>query len=112
MAWLTGRGQARARGPRGANSGGGRTCVVRFLRLRFDSYEFGGGTGRPGSAIAAGPGLPSVLGRIDRVDVRRPDLVRRAAAHRRPGAPLRRGRDGVPDRARLAPQPAVRAARG
>ena len=92
-------------------AGGEIACVVPFIRLRFDSYEFGGGTGRAASAVAAGPGVPAILGRFDRVDVRRPDLVGRAAAHRRAGA-ARRGRvDGVPDRAAVAPQPAVRAAR-
>src|ERR1700733_8915703 len=92
-------------------AGGTIACVVPFIRLRFDSYEFRGGTGRLGSAVAAGPGVPPILGSIDRLDVRRPDLVGRAAAHRSSRA-ARRGRlDGVPDRAAVAPQPAVRAAR-
>ena len=43
----------------------------------------GAGQPRSGTAVAAGPGVPAILGSVDRVDVRRPGLVGRGAAHRR-----------------------------
>src|ERR1700735_5718995 len=85
-------------------AGGEIACVVPFIRLRFDSYEFRGGTGRHGSAVAAGPGVPAILGRFDGVDVRRSDLVGRAAAHRGAGAAGRARVDGVPDGAGVGTQ--------
>src|SRR5215469_16629219 len=61
-------------------------CNVRIKHLRFDRYEYRGREPWPGSAVAARPGVPAVLGSVDGIDVRRPGLVGCAPAHGRPGA--------------------------
>src|SRR5207248_6690397 len=63
--------------------------------------------GVAGSRAAARAAVPAVLERADDLDVRRPDLIGRAAAHRRARAARASGPDGLPDRSRLAAQPAV-----
>src|SRR5215475_1147489 len=93
-----------------------RTCPAVAAMSGLSTYaliamKYRGGEPWPGSAVAAGPGVPAVLGSVDGIDVRRPGLVGRAPAHGRPGAARGRRRDGVPDRAAVAAEPAVRAAR-
>ena len=62
-------------------------CIVPVQHLRFDGDESRGGQPRSGTAVAAEPGVPAILGRVDGVDVRRSGLVGRGTAHRRPRAP-------------------------
>ncbi len=87
------------------------TCIVPVNHLRFDGDESRGGQPRSGTAAAAEPGVPALLGSIDGVDVRRPGFVGCDPAHRRPCLARAGLRDGRAHRAAVAAQPAVRTAR-